>query len=69
MNVPAEERAAARKSLAEHPSVDDPAERRRQYVAANRDRIRELSRLWRSEHLDPGAQSGFDASGRGSPAS
>ncbi|WP_146066079.1 hypothetical protein [Cryobacterium sp. Y82] len=52
MNDPSEERAAARKSLAEHPSAGDAAERRRQYVAANRDRIRELNRLWRSEHLD-----------------
>ncbi|TFD55620.1 hypothetical protein E3T43_10880 [Cryobacterium sp. Hh7] len=52
MNDPSEEGAAARKSLAEHPSVGDSAEKRRQYVAANRDRIRELNRLWRSEHLD-----------------
>ncbi|GEP28588.1 hypothetical protein CLE01_31860 [Cryobacterium levicorallinum] len=36
----------------EHPSLDDAAEKRRQYVAANRDRIREMNRLWRSEHLD-----------------
>ncbi|WP_140425748.1 hypothetical protein [Cryobacterium sp. N19] len=52
MNDPSEKAAAARKDLAEHPSVDDAAEKRRQYVAANRDRIRELNRLWRSEHLD-----------------
>ena len=52
MNDPSEEAAAARKALAEHPFVDDAAEKRRQYVAANRDRIRELNRLWRSEHLD-----------------
>ena len=52
MNDPSEAGAAARKSLAEHPSVD-AAERRRQYVAANRGRmIRELNRLWRAEHLD-----------------
>ncbi|TFD65808.1 hypothetical protein [Cryobacterium sp. Hh38] len=41
-----------RKPLAEYPSGYDAAEERRQYVAANRDRIRELNRLWRSEHLD-----------------
>ena len=52
MNDQSEEAADAQKALAEHPSVDDAAERRRQYVAANRDRIRELNRLWRSEHLD-----------------
>ncbi|TFD54162.1 hypothetical protein E3T43_13005 [Cryobacterium sp. Hh7] len=52
MNDPSEETAGARKSLAEHPSVDDAADKRRQYVAANRDRIREMNRLWRSEHLD-----------------
>ena len=52
MNDPSEEAAVPSKALAEHPSVDDAAERRRQYVAANRDRIRELNRLWRSEHLD-----------------
>ena len=52
MNDPSEEGAATRKALAEHPSVDDAAEKRRQYVAANRDRIRELNRLWRSGHLD-----------------
>ena len=52
MNDPSEEGAAARKKLAEHPLVDDAAERRRQYVAANRDRIRELNRLWRAQHLD-----------------
>ena len=50
MNDPSEEAAAARK--AEDPSPDDAAEKRRQYVAANRDRIREMNRLWRSEHLD-----------------
>ncbi|TFB66159.1 hypothetical protein [Cryobacterium sp. Hz9] len=52
MNGPSEEGAAARKALAEHPSIDEGTEKRRQYVAANRDRIRELNRLWRSEHLD-----------------
>ncbi|SEN27023.1 hypothetical protein E3O25_10910 [Cryobacterium sp. TMT1-3] len=52
MNDPSEEGGAARKALTEHPSGDDEAEKRRQYVAANRDRIRELNRLWRSEHLD-----------------
>ncbi|TFD12245.1 hypothetical protein E3T35_07830 [Cryobacterium sp. TMT1-2-2] len=52
MSDPSEETAATQKSLEEHPSVDDAAERRRQYVTANRDRIRELNRLWRSEHLD-----------------
>ncbi|TFD08212.1 hypothetical protein [Cryobacterium sp. TMT1-66-1] len=52
MNDPSEEAAGAQKSLAEHPFADDEAEKRRQYVAANRDRIRELNRLWRSEHLD-----------------
>ncbi|TFD19203.1 hypothetical protein [Cryobacterium sp. TMS1-13-1] len=52
MNDPPEEAAAPSKARVEHPSVDDEAERRRQYVAANRDRIRELNRLWRSEHLD-----------------
>ncbi|WP_104178404.1 hypothetical protein [Cryobacterium sp. Y50] len=52
MNDPFEEGAGAQKALAEHPSGDDAAERRRQYVAANRDRIRELNRLWRAEHLD-----------------
>ncbi|TFD68188.1 hypothetical protein [Cryobacterium gelidum] len=52
MNDPSEEGAAPRKELAEHPSGDNEAEKRRQYVAANRDRIRELNRLWRSEHLD-----------------
>jgi hypothetical protein len=51
MNDPSEEAAAPQKALGEHPSVDE-AEKRRQYVAANRDRIRELNRLWRSEHLD-----------------
>ncbi|WP_104133189.1 hypothetical protein [Cryobacterium sp. M91] len=50
MNDPSEEGAAPRKELAEHTS--DAAEKRRQYVAANRDRIREMNRLWRSEHLD-----------------
>ncbi|TFD63733.1 hypothetical protein [Cryobacterium sp. Hb1] len=52
MNDPSEEAGAAREAPAEHPSVDDAAERRRQYVAANRDRIRELNRLWRANHLD-----------------
>ncbi|TFD54669.1 hypothetical protein E3T46_00720 [Cryobacterium sp. Hh11] len=52
MNDPSEEGAGPRKPLAEHPSLDDAAEKRRQYVAANRDRIREMNRLWRSEHLD-----------------
>ena len=51
MNDPSEESAAPQKALAEHPSIDE-AEKRRQYVAANRDRIREMNRLWRSEHLD-----------------
>ncbi|WP_104126644.1 hypothetical protein [Cryobacterium sp. Y57] len=52
MNDPFEEGAVLRKPLAEHPSLDEEAEKRRQYVAANRDRIRELNRLWLSEHLD-----------------
>ncbi|WP_105034114.1 hypothetical protein [Cryobacterium aureum] len=52
MNAPSEEGAAPRKALAEHPSLDEEAEKRHQYVAANRDRIRELNRLWRAEHLD-----------------
>ena len=52
MNDSSEESAVVRKALAEHPSGDDAAEKRRQYVAANRDRIREMNRLWRSEHLD-----------------
>ena len=52
MNGPSEEGDAAQKPLAEHPSLDEEAEKRHQYVAANRDRIRELNRLWRSEHLD-----------------
>ena len=52
MNGPSEEGDAAQKPLAEHPSLDEEAEKRRQYVAANRDRIRELNRLWRAEHLD-----------------
>ncbi|TFD65155.1 hypothetical protein [Cryobacterium ruanii] len=52
MDDPSAEAAAARKALAEHPFGDDAAEKRRQYVAANRDRIREMNRLWRSEHLD-----------------
>ena len=52
MNDPSEEGAVLRKALAEHPSLDEELEKRRQYVAANRDRIRELNRLWRSEHLD-----------------
>ncbi|WP_104090863.1 hypothetical protein [Cryobacterium sp. N19] len=51
MNDPSEEGAAAQKPLVEQPHVDE-AEKRRQYVAANRDRIREMNRLWRSEHLD-----------------
>ncbi|MDJ0378500.1 hypothetical protein [Cryobacterium sp. PH31-L1] len=52
MKDPSEEGAVLRKELAEHPSLDEEAEKRRQYVVANRDRIRELNRLWRSEHLD-----------------
>ena len=52
MNDPSEEGDVLRKALAEHPSLDDEAEKRRQYVAANRDRIREMNRLWRAEHLD-----------------
>ena len=52
MNDPSEEAAVVRKALAEHPSLDEGAEKRRQYVAANRDRIRELNRLWRANHLD-----------------
>jgi len=44
-----------------HPSVDDEAEKRRQYVAANRDRIREMNRLWRSEHLDRARQLNRDS--------
>lgn len=52
MNDLSGEAGAAWKALAEHPSVDDTAEKRRQYVAANRDRIRELNRLWRSQNLD-----------------
>ena len=47
MNAPSDENA---------PPVGQPsaldAEKRRQYVTANRDRIRELNRLWRAEHLD-----------------
>ncbi|WP_104177055.1 hypothetical protein [Cryobacterium sp. Y50] len=39
------------KAPVEQPS-DPDAEKRRQYMAANRDRIRELNRLWRSQHLD-----------------
>ena len=35
---------------------DLEAEKRRQYVAANRDRIREPNRLWRAEHLDRARQ-------------
>jgi len=50
MDDPPEEAAGAQKALAEHPF--DETEKRRQYVAANRDRIREMNRLWRSEHLD-----------------
>jgi hypothetical protein len=52
MNDPSEEGSAPRKTLVEHPSGDNEAEKRRQYVAANRDRIRELNRLWRAQHLD-----------------
>ncbi|SEN21406.1 hypothetical protein [Cryobacterium luteum] len=52
MNDPSEEGAVLHKGLAEHPSLDEEAEKRRQYVAANRDRIREMNRRWRSEHLD-----------------
>ncbi|TFD54262.1 hypothetical protein E3T46_00970 [Cryobacterium sp. Hh11] len=51
MNDPSEEGAAAQKSRTEHPFVDE-AEKRQQYVAANRDRIRDMNRLWRSQHLD-----------------
>jgi len=50
MNDAFEKGAVPRKELAEHAS--DEAEKRRQYVAANRDRIRELNRLWRAQHLD-----------------
>jgi hypothetical protein len=52
MNDSSEENAAARKAPVGHPSVEGEAEKRRQYVAVNRDRIRELNRLWRAEHLD-----------------
>ena len=61
MNDPSEEAVKPRKALAEHPSVDDEAEKRRQYVAANRDRIRELNRLWRAEHLDRARQLNRDS--------
>ena len=40
---------------------DLEAEKRRQYVAANRDRIRELNRLWRAEHLDRARQLNRDS--------
>ncbi|TFD68170.1 hypothetical protein [Cryobacterium gelidum] len=47
MNAPSGENAVP----VDQPS-DREAEKRRQYVAANRDRIRELNRLWRANHLD-----------------
>jgi hypothetical protein len=47
MNDPSDEVAVPMYQPSDH-----DAEKRRQYVAANRDRIRELNRLWRSEHLD-----------------
>jgi hypothetical protein len=40
---------------------DLEAEKRRQYVAANRDRIRELNRTWRAEHLDRARQLNRDS--------
>ena len=52
MNDPSDENAASRETPVKHPFEDDEAEKRRQYVAANRDRIREMNRLWRAEHLD-----------------
>ncbi|WP_166805704.1 hypothetical protein [Cryobacterium ruanii] len=41
MSDPFEEGAVLRKALAEHPSLDEEAEKRHQYVAAKR---------WREEH-------------------
>ncbi|TFC74548.1 hypothetical protein E3O45_10145 [Cryobacterium sp. TMS1-20-1] len=61
MNDLSEKGAAPRKSLAEHPSVDDEADKRRQYVAANRDRIREMNRLWRADHLERARQINRDS--------
>ncbi|GEP26454.1 hypothetical protein CLE01_10520 [Cryobacterium levicorallinum] len=65
MNDSSQENAASRKSLAEHPSDSDAeAEKRRQYVAANRDRIREMNRLWRAEHLERARQINRDSERR-----
>jgi len=49
MSDPPEEGAAARKALVECPFVDEEASKRRQYVVANRDRTREMNRLWRAD--------------------
>ncbi|TFB71521.1 hypothetical protein E3O06_11790 [Cryobacterium glaciale] len=65
MNDSSQENTASRKSLAEHPSDSSAeAEKRRQYVAANRDRIREMNRLWRAEHLERARQINRDSERR-----
>ena len=56
MNAPSDENAVP----VDQPS-DREADKRREWVAANRDWIRELNRLWRAEHLDRARQLNRDS--------
>ena len=73
MNVPAEDNTAPRKApvlntpdqisdqTLRETRADREAQRRREWVAANRERVREVNRRWRAKHLERARQQNRDS--------